>query len=101
MSNKFPIQNGREKGDAESPLLFNFALEYTISEVQVNHERMKLNGGAHQLLVYPDYVILFGENIFTTQKNTEALLVDSKESQTYINAEKNRKCQSSVICSIW
>jgi len=66
MSNKFPIQNGKEKGDAESPLLFNIALEYTISEVQVNHKGMKLNGGAHQLLVYTDDVILFGGNILTT-----------------------------------
>lgn len=66
MSNKFPIQNGGEKGEAESPLFFNFALEYAISEVQVHHKGMKLNGGAHQLLVYTDYVILFGENIFTT-----------------------------------
>lgn len=66
MSNKFPIQIGKENEDVESPLLFNFALECTISEVQVNHEGMKLNGCAHQLLVYPEYVILFGENTFTT-----------------------------------
>ena len=66
MSNKFPIQNGGETGDAESPLLFNFALEYAISEVQVNHKGMKLNGGAHQLMVYTDNVILFDGNIFTT-----------------------------------
>jgi hypothetical protein len=27
-SDKFPIQNGLKQGDALSPLLFNFALEY-------------------------------------------------------------------------
>jgi hypothetical protein len=63
-----------EQGCAVSPLLCNFSLE------PVYHEGLKLNG-AHQLLVYIDNVILFGENIFTTQKNTDALLVASKEIQ--------------------
>jgi hypothetical protein len=30
LSDSFPIQNGLEQGDALSPLLFNFALEYAI-----------------------------------------------------------------------
>jgi hypothetical protein len=30
----FPIHNGLELGDALSPLLFNFVLEYSIREVQ-------------------------------------------------------------------
>ena len=31
----FPIRNGLKQGDALSPLLFNFALEYAIRRVQV------------------------------------------------------------------
>jgi hypothetical protein len=34
MSDTFPIQNGLKQGDALLSLLFNFALEDTIREVQ-------------------------------------------------------------------
>jgi hypothetical protein len=30
LTDNFPIQNGPEQGDALSPLLFNFVLEYAI-----------------------------------------------------------------------
>jgi hypothetical protein len=36
LSDNFHIQNGLKQGDALSPLLFNFALEYDITNVQEN-----------------------------------------------------------------
>jgi hypothetical protein len=89
LSDSFPIQNGLKQGDALSPQLFNFALEYAIRKVRENQMGLTLNG-THQLLAYTDDVNLLGDNMDAIKKNTETLIDASKEVGLVINIEKNK-----------
>ena len=85
----FPIRNGLKYGDALSPLLFNFPLEYAIKRVQVNQDDLKLNG-THQLLAYADDVNILGGSAHTVKENEEALLVATKEIGLKVNTDKTK-----------
>jgi hypothetical protein len=66
----FPIQNDLKQGDALSPQLFNFALEYVIYKFQENQVGLKLKW-THQLLAYADDMNLLGDNVSTIKKNKQ------------------------------
>jgi hypothetical protein len=70
-------------------ILHTLALEYAIRKVQENQEDLKLNGTC-QHLVYADNITILGRSVHTTKKNTEALVVTSKEIGLKVNVEKSK-----------
>jgi len=89
VSDRFPISNGLKQGDALSPLLFKFALEYAIRRVQVKQDGLKLNG-TRQLLAYADDVNILGGGIHTLKENGEALVAGTRETGLEVSADKTK-----------
>jgi len=87
VSDRFPIRNGLKPGDALSPMLFNFALEYAIRRFQVNQDGLKLHG-THQLLAYADDVNILGGSIHILKKNAETIVAATRKIGLEVNADK-------------
>ena len=81
----FLVKNGLKQGYALSPLLFILAFKYAKGRDQVKQEGYKLNG-TYQLLVYADDVNILGGSMHTIKKNTETLIVASKEAGLEVNS---------------
>ena len=88
-SDRLHIRNGLKQGDALSPLLFNFALEYAIRRVQVIQDGLKLNG-THQLLAYAYYVTILVGSIHTLKEKAETLVTATREIGLEVNADKTK-----------
>ena len=89
VTDRFPIRNGLIQGDALSPLLFNFALEYAIRRDHVNKDGLKLNS-IHQLLAYADDVNILGGGIHALKENAEALVAATREIGLEVSADKTK-----------
>jgi len=89
LSDTVPFKNYLKQGDALSPLLFIFSVEYAIRTVQVNQDGLKLKV-SHQIPIYANDVNILGGWLITTKKNTKALVVTSKEIGLEVNAGKNK-----------
>ena len=81
------IKLSLKQGDALSPMLFNFALEYAIRRVQVNRDGLKLNS-THQLLAYADDVL--GGSIHILKENAAALVAATREIGLEVSADKTK-----------
>ena len=89
MSDTFCVKNCLKQWDLISPFLFNVALENAIMRVQVNEDGLKLNG-THQLFVYAEDVNILDGSVCTMKRNTDDLVVASKEIGPEVNADKTK-----------
>ena len=67
-------------------MLFGFALEHAIRRVRVNQDSLKLHD-KHQRLVCADDVSMLGGIVHALKRNTDALVVSSKENGLDVNAD--------------
>jgi len=83
------VKNSLKQGDALSPLLFNFVLNYAIMRVQIIQEGLKLNG-TYQLLVYAYEVNKLGWSVLIRKENAEALVAARKDNGIKVSAKQSK-----------
>ena len=81
-----------KQGDALSPLLFNFALEYAIRKIQESNLGLDMNG-THQVLAYVNDVNLIGDDIRAIERNADVLLNACKDIGLAVNTGKTKNME--------
>jgi len=72
------------------PLIFKFALEYAITRVQVNQNGLKFQM-VHTSFWFMLMKLIYWEEVYILyRKNTEALVVTSKEISLEVNTDKTK-----------
>jgi len=89
MCDRFLIKHGLKQGDALTPTLFNFDLEYAIRSVQANQDDLKLNG-TNEFLAYADDVNILEGSIPTLKENAEALVAATRVNGMEVRADKSK-----------
>jgi len=100
VSDRFPMKNGLKQGDALSPMLLNFALEYAMRRFQVIEDGLKLNG-THQLLAYVHDANILGGSIHTLKENAEASVAVTREIGLEVSAHghvSRSECRTNSQC---
>jgi hypothetical protein len=62
-----------KQGDALSPLLSNFTLDYAINRMQVNQEGLIVNG-THKLIIYANDAYMLAGSIYAVKKQRFVLV---------------------------
>ena len=78
-----------KQGDAQSPFLLNFALEYAIRRIQVNQDDLQLNG-THLILVCTNNFNILRGIVHNVKEKAGAPVVASMEIGQEVNADKSK-----------
>ena len=89
VSDRFPIRNGLNQGDALARMFFSFALEHAIKRVQVKQNGLKQND-THQVLAYAFDVNVLGGSIHNLKENAESLVAATREIGLEVSADETK-----------
>jgi hypothetical protein len=88
LSESFEVVKGLKKGDALSPVLFNFSLESVIRRTS-QRQPMEVNGN-HTLLAYADDIIILDDTKQNIVNGMSNLMKECKHMRLLVYQEKTK-----------